>query len=83
MLPVKLWVIILTYLPPIALFNISVCSKMFHVLAHKNKKFDKEFKHSKLIVSNVDMFDKYIVVWMPFAYQLYDRLIKNLMKTLC
>ena len=78
MLPVEIWAVILTYLLPISLFNISVCSKMFSVLVHKNKKFEKKINHSKLIVSNVDMFDKYSDVWMSFAYQLHQKFLKKL-----
>ena len=58
-MPVEVWAAILTYLTPIALCNVSVCSKTFYVLAHENKKFEKKFTHSKFIVSNVDMYDKY------------------------
>ena len=77
MLPVEIWALILTYIPPIALFNISICSKMFfYVLAHKNKKFEKKLNHSKLMVSNASMFDKYSDVWMSFAYQLHHKLKK-------
>ena len=41
MLPVEVWAVILTYLTPIALFNVSLCSKTLYLLAHKNKKFKK------------------------------------------
>ena len=57
-MPVEVWAAFLAYLTPIALCNVSVCSKAFYVLAHKNK-FEKKFTHSKFIVSNVDMYDKY------------------------
>ena len=49
---------------------------MFYVLAHKNKKFEKKLNHSKFIVSNASMFDKYSDVWMSFAYQLHHKLKK-------
>ena len=76
MLPVEFWAVILMYLPPIALFNILVCSKMFYVLFFVLS-LKKKFNHSKLIVSNFDIFDNYSDVWMSFAYQLYDKLKKN------
>ena len=76
MLPVEIWVGILTYLTPIALFNVSVCSKTLYVLAHENKKFEKKFRHSKFIVPNVDMYHKYAGFCLFFIKRLQHKLEK-------
>ena len=73
---VEVWAAILTYLTLIALCNVSVCSKAFYVLAHKNKKFEKTFTHSKFIVSNVDMYDKYAGFCLFFIKRLQHMLEK-------
>lgn len=65
MLHAEVWAVILTYLTLIALLNVSLCSKILYVLAHENKKFEKTFRHSKFIVSNVDMYEQ--VRWILFA----------------
>ena len=75
-MPVEVWAAILTYLTPIALCNVSVCSKTFYVLAHENKKFEKKFTHSKFIVSNVDMCDKYAGFCLFFIKRLQHMLEK-------
>ena len=67
MLHAKVWAVILTYLTLIALLNVSLCSKILYVLAHKNKKFEKTFRHSKFIVYNVDMYDKYAGFCLLFS----------------
>ena len=76
MLPAETWALILSYLPFIDLLNTSACSKLFYYLAHKNEKFELRLNHSRLIVSNTDMFDKYPDAWCSFAYQLSCKLEK-------
>ena len=53
------WALILSNLNHVDLSNISACSKIFCYLSHKNEKIVQSLNHSKLIVSNTDIFDKY------------------------
>ena len=76
MLPAEIWALILSYLNHVGLLNISACSKLFYYLSHKNEKFIQRLNHSKLIVSNTDIFDKYKDAWCSFAYPLFYKLKK-------
>lgn len=73
-LPVEVCAVILTYLTPIALFSMTICSKKFFVLAHKNKRFEKKFIHSKKLISIESMYDKYCHVFASFAGRLQHKL---------
>ena len=76
MLPEEIWALVLSYLNHVDLLNISACSKLFYYLSHKNEKFIQRLNHSKSIVSNTDIFDKYKDAWRSFAYQLSNKLKK-------
>ena len=52
MLPVEVWSLIVSYLSVIDLFNLSVCSKYFYVIAHKNTCLNKKINISKHLISN-------------------------------
>ena len=51
---------------------------MFYVLAHKNKRFEKIFIHSKKLVSNENVYRKYFHFFVSFAVRLQHRLEKFL-----
>ena len=76
MLPVEIWALVLFYPNHVDLLNISACSKLFYYLSHKNEKFIQRLNHSKLIVSNTDIFDKYKDASSSFAYRLSYKLKK-------
>ena len=52
MLPVEVWSLIVSYLSVIDLFNLSVCSKYFYVIADKNTCLNKKINISKHLISN-------------------------------
>ena len=74
MLPVEIWGVILTYLKYNNLFNLPACSKKFCFLLHNDKKFVHRFFHSRLIVSNKDIFDRYRDLWLSFIFKLSVKL---------
>ena len=47
MLPVEIWVLILSY-DHVDLLNISACSKSFYQISRKNEKFVQRLNHSRL-----------------------------------
>ena len=75
-LPAEIWALILSYLNHVDLLNISACSKLFYYLLHKNEKFIQRLNHSKLIVSNTNIFDKYKDAWCSFVHKLSYKLKK-------
>lgn len=56
----------------------TTCSKRFYVLAHKNKMLEKKIIHSKKLISNESMYDKYCHVFASFAGRLQHKLEKFL-----
>ena len=52
MLLLGIWFVVIEYLGPMDLFNLSLCYQELYVVAHKNKKYRKKFDHSKQILSN-------------------------------
>ena len=52
-LPIEILAFIFTYLIPLDLFHLSICSKHFYSIVYQNKKFKRRFEHSKKLVCGV------------------------------
>ena len=52
------------YIHDIDLLNISMCSKIFYVLFHKNNRYKLRLAHPKLILSTKNVFDRYLDAWI-------------------
>ena len=70
MLPVEVWSLIVSYLSVIDLFNLSVCSKYFYVIAHKNTCLNKKINISKHLISKHLIFfiEKFIQMKLPYIF---------------
>ena len=72
----EVWSIILGYLMPIDLFNVSVCYKLHYVLTHKIKWFEKKlsilknFRVIKICMTN-------IVIYLYFLLTSYNQKLRN------
>ena len=71
MFSVELWALITSN---IDLLDVSMRSKMFYVLVHKNNRYRLRLDHSKQILSSKNVFDKYLDAWISFNYQLSSKL---------
>lgn len=60
MLPSEVWFIIVTFLGPFDIFNLSMCSKGFYKIVHQNKKYKKIFIHSRKIVGGVNLNETFV-----------------------
>ena len=58
-LPIEIWAFILTYLIPLDLLHLSICSKRFCSMVHQNKKFKRRFEHLKKLVCGVSFHDQF------------------------
>ena len=77
MLSTEIWAFILCYLDHNDVLNVFACSKLFYCLSRKkNEKLVQKLNHSKLIVSNKDMFGKSYDVWLSFGFHLSYKLQK-------
>lgn len=73
-LPAKIWVMIFSYLSLIDLFNVSTCSKLFYLLAHKNDSLKLKLKdpHSLMKCSHNDLFDRCYGHALIFCYNISE-----------
>ena len=80
MLLVDIWFVIIEYLGPMNLFNLSLGSKELYVVAHKNKKYRKNFSHAKQILDSKNMSDDIYAASEEFLFKLSPQLGFNLCK---
>ena len=59
MLPVEIWMLILSYLPLIDLHNVWVCSKLFYSMALENEHLQIKLKDSHSLTKHSNLFDRY------------------------
>ena len=78
MLSTEIWAFILCYLDHNDVLNVFACSKLFYCLSRKkNEKLVQKLNHSKLIVSNKDMFGKsYDLLVFNFLINFKNTLIR-------
>ena len=59
MLPVEIWMLNLSYLPLIDLFNVSICSKAFYSMARENVQLKMKLKYPHSLIKCSDLFERY------------------------
>lgn len=59
MLLVEIWMLVLSYLPLIDLYNVWICSKLFYSMARKNEHLQIKLTDSHSLTKHSNLFDRY------------------------